>query len=241
MQYIFLDSETGDIALRGNNNGETLKAFVTLLPYHSEVQSVMSYIQTRDRVCKSDDYLAMDSLFIILQVISIIFSLAERQLHIESMSASDFLISLDSDTIPTVYCHMISIKKSAVNYNLTCEKLKMFLIQLSHTSVRLSKSKHFETVEDLIRNAEDAGDLKTIALIIQYLLWGPKDDEVKVMAVAENRKQAFELWLHLSRGKLLNELAIRTMDTLKTYTTANFLTNTSGPELFKITKLLSTY
>lgn len=198
-------------------------------------------MKARDKLAKSDDHLAMDSLFIILQVINIMFSLAERQVHMESLSAGDLVVSLDSDSIPTVYCHMVSVKKGVTDFNLTCQKLKMFLIQMTHSSERLTRLSQFKTIEDLIQNSSDAGDLKTIALIIQYLLWGPKADEIKVMSMVENKKQSFDLWLHLSRGSLLNELLIQPMEKHKVYIMANFMASTSGPELFKISKLLSTY
>lgn len=238
--FVEKDCDTSELAASHTNG--SLQGFATLLPYQPDITSVMSYLKSRDQNCKSDDNLAMDSLFIILQVISIIFSLAERQVQLESLSAGDLLVYLDSESIPTVYCHMVGVKKASnTDFHLVCEKLKMLLIQLTHVSQRLAKLKQFKTVEDLIQNSSDAGDLKTIALIIQYLLWGPKDDEVKVISVAENRKQAFELWLHLSRAKLVNELLFQPMDRLKLYTIASFLTSTSGQEIFKITKLLSTY
>ena len=201
-------------------------------------------MKSRHESSKSDENLGMDSLFILLQVISIIFALAERQLQLESVSAGDLLVLTNhsENAVPTVFCHMISVKKVvSPDYNLICEKLRMFLIQLTHASNRIEKSEHFKTIEDLISNSGDAGDLKTIALIIEYILWGPKDDEIKVMSVADNRKQAFDLWLNLSRTKLLNGLLFQPMNNLRMYTLANFLTNTSGQELFKLTKLLSTY
>lgn len=218
-----------------------MRSYVTVLPDYTELMSITSYIKCRDKEAKSDNCLALDSLFILLQVLNIVFSLAERQMQIESLSAGDLLASLDADSIPTVYCHMISVGKRVTDFNLVCEKLKMFLIQLTHSCERLAKVKEFKTVEDLIQNSTDAGDLKTIALIIQFLLWGPKEDEVKVITSAENRKQAFDLWLHLSRGRLLNDLLLRPMDRPKIYMMTNFLCNTSGQELSKVNKLLSTY
>lgn len=221
-----------------------LECFVSLLPEYGNIQSITSFMKSRHDLCKSDENLAMDSLFILLQVISIVFSLAERHMQLNSVSAGDLLIitGKEENAIPTVYCHMVSVKKvTSPDYNLICEKLRMFLIQLTHASKRIEKSSNFHTVEDLIKNSEDAGDLKTIALIIQYILWGPKEDEIKVMSVADNRKQAFDLWLSLSRTKLLNGLLLHPMANLKMYTLASFLTNTCGQELFKLTKLLSTY
>ena len=228
---------TSSSAASGN---EKIQAYVTILPAHNKLMSITSYIKSREET-KSDEHLVLDSLFILLQVISLIFALAEKQKQIESISAGDLVVSVDSDCIPTVYCHMISVKKTCTNFNLICEKLRLLVIQLTHTCERLTRVKQFKTVEDLIQNSADAGDLKTIALIIQYLLWGPKEDEIKVMSSAENRKQAFELWLHLSRATLLNQLVFQPLDRLKMCMMIGFWTNTSGNELFKITKLLSTY
>ncbi|KAF6027376.1 hypothetical protein EB796_014309 [Bugula neritina] len=114
-------------------------------------------------------------------------------------------------------------------------------MQLSHSVQSLQKSIIFTTIDDLVQSSEDLGDLKTIYAILQYLLWGPKDDEVKVITLAEHRRQAFELWLQLARGKQLSSLALKPIDNLKAFMVTSFLANSNGTELFKITKLLNTY
>lgn len=222
---------------------EDVPGYVSLLPGNARIESVQSYLKRRDSETSSDEEYVMDILFVILQVLNIVFNLSERLLQLESLSANDLCVVFDgeSESLPTVTCHMLSVKKTYMDYGLTCEKLRMFVIQLCHMSDRLPKSATFQKVDDLLSNSSDQGDLKTIALIIQYLLWGPKAEEVKIMSVAESRKQAFELWLQLARAKLLNRLASKKMDKLKVYMISNFLVNTSGPELFKITKLLTTY
>lgn len=257
----YADSSSSKKSSEGVYGSELVDCHVSILPQYTCVQSVLSYLKSQHDTSKSDENLGMDSLFILLQVISLIFSLADRQLELESVSASDLLIigssshppssssfqsaggSSSLSVIPTVLCHMIAVKRinSSPKYSLICEKLRMFLIQLVHCSDRLEKSESFQTVEDLINNSSDAGDLKTIALIIQYLLWGPKLEEVRLMSTTENRKQAFDLWLNLARSKLVNTIIFQSMDNLKVYTLASFLASTSGQELFKLTKLLSTY
>lgn len=220
---------------------EDIDSYITLLPKIERMESLQSYIQKRSSECQQDEEFVMDSLFVLIQVLNLLFGLSERLLQVEILSANDLCVILDEDDIPTVVCHMLTVKKSSVNFKLSCEKLRMFVIQLGHLSDRLAKSPLFKKVEDLITNSTDQGDLKTISLIIQYLLWGPKADEIKIMSVAESRKQAFELWVQLARAKLLNRLATVHMSKLKICMIANFLNNTSGQELFKITKLLSTY
>lgn len=222
---------------------QDIPGFVSLLPGNVKLESVQSYLRRRDSEIANDEEYVMEILFVILQVLNITFSLSERLLQLESLSANDLCVILDSesDSLPTVTCHMLSVKKTSMDYSLTCEKLRMFLIQLCHMSERLPKSVTFKKVEDLLSNSSDQGDLRTIALILQYLLWGPKAEEVKIMSVAESRKQAFDLWLQLARAKLLNQLAAQKMDKLKVYMLSNFLVNTNGQELFKIAKLLTTY
>ena len=215
---------------------------VTLLPSMNRVESVKAYLERLMAEDRDNTDLEMDVIFILLQVLNIIFGLNESQLRLESISSNDFIIVTDEHDVATLHCHNINVAPAPnQKLGLTCEKLRMFLMQVSHATPSLQKSVLFTTVDDMVQNAEDMGDLRTIGAILQYLLWGPKEDEVKIITLAEHRRQAFELWLHLARGKLVSGLALKPIDNIKAYMVTNFLANTNGSELFKITKLLNTY
>ncbi|XP_067938509.1 serine-rich adhesin for platelets-like isoform X2 [Watersipora subatra] len=221
---------------------QNVTCFVTILPALPRVESIKSYLERLKSEQRSNEDLELDVIFVLLQILNIIFGLHENQLRLDSVSMSDFLVLTDSTNASTVHCHMVNVTQSAnQKIGLTCEKLRMLLMQVSHSTESLLKSVIFTTVDDMIQNAEDLGDLKTISAILQYLLWGPKEDEVKVITLAEHRRQAFELWLQLARGKLLSGLALKPIDNLKAHMVTAFLANTNGSELFKITKLLNTY
>lgn len=224
------------------SSAQNVTCYVTILPPLGRVESIKSYLDRLKSEERTKEDLEMDVIFVLLQILSIIFGLHESQLRLDSISMSDFLVVTDSANVSTVHCHMINVTQSPnQKIGLTCEKLRMFLMQISHSTECLQKSVVFTTVDDMIQNAEDLGDLRTISAILQYLLWGPKEEEVKVITLAEHRRQAFELWLQLARGKLVSSLALQPIDNLKAHMVTNFLANTNGSELFKITKLLNTY
>lgn len=222
--------------------GQRVSCHVTILPQCEKIESLKDYIVRLNAQKKSDSDLEMDIIYIVLQVLNIIFTLNENQLRLESISTADFVVVTDAEDMSTLQCTMLNVTYEAnQKLGLTCEKLRLLMMQIAHSTPALEKSTTFTIVDDMVQNASDLGDLRTIYTILQYLLWGPKDDEVKIITLAEHRRQAFELWLQLARGKLLTRLAFRQMDKQKIYMISNFLANTNGTELFKITKLLNTY
>lgn len=227
---------------RNASAGRSVTSYVTVLPRYERVESLKEHIARLNQEKKSDRELEMDIIFILLQILNVIFSLNDKQLRLETVSSSDFLVVTDAEDMSTVFCNGLHVVSSPnQKLGLTCEKLRMFLMQIGHTCASLAKSSMFTVVDDMVQNASDMGDLRTISTILQYLLWGPKEEEIRVITLAEHRRQAFELWLQLARGNLLTRLVFRQMDKLKIYMISNFLANTNGSELFKITKLLNTY
>jgi len=216
---------------------------VTVLPKYHMIESVKEHIERLVREERKFEEFEMDVLYIVLQIINTVLALNERQVTPDSINATDFLVTTDVDGLSSVQYNMINVKHvtNSSKQALTCQKLRIFFIQISHICPQLAKGQFFVTMDDMVQNAGDLGDLKTIAAILRYILWGPKEDEVKIITLSENRRQAFELWLQLARGKLINRLTFSQMDRLKIFHIAQFFSNTSGSELFKITKLLNTY
>jgi len=233
-----LNKEKANALLR-----EDIKGYVTLLPEYPGISSVATYLEKQNlERADNDRSLEEDVYYLLVQVLNLIFSLAKRGLHLDSVSATDLLLVTDEAKTPTVLCHMINVRKlSSPNYSLTCEKLRMFLIQVTHLCERLKKSSMFKKLEEMIQNSDDQGDLKTIKIILQYLIWGPTQEEVEVIIRAENKRQAFEHWLQLARARMLTQLTSQGIDKLQLHDVAQYLASTSSHELFKINKLLSTY
>lgn len=222
---------------------QLVSCYVTILPAFEQVESLKVYISRISGESRPAGDLEMELMFVVLQVLTMVFTLYESQQLFDSISTSDFVVITDSDNMSTVHCSALNVCDSGgeQRLGLTCEKLRMFMMQLGHSNDRLAKSTMFSTIDDMIQSASDIGDLKTISAILKYLLWGPKEEEVQIITLSEHRRQAFELWLQLARGKQMNRLAFRPMDKLKIYMMSDFLAKTNGTELFKITKLLNTY
>lgn len=104
--------------------------------------------------------------------------------------------------------------------------------------IRTKYSKGFQRFVKLL----DGATMESIVhgkLLLEAMLWGPQEEEIKPLSLAEDREQAFQVWLDLKRGKLINDLALGEIDkTLQTANMAWFLCSVTGRVLFDITKAL---
>ena len=75
--------------------------------------------------------------------------------------------------------------------------------------------------------------------IMEYLLWGPADREMKSLLLAEDREQSFCIWLEVTRCKFVNELALGQLNrNLELSHMFHFLCAVTGSSLLDVTKLL---
>ena len=76
--------------------------------------------------------------------------------------------------------------------------------------------------------------------IAEFLLWGPQEEEIKTLSLAEDREQAFSVWLELERCKMLNQFAKMPVShcSVEERNHIKFLCRTTGYTLFDTTKLL---
>ena len=75
--------------------------------------------------------------------------------------------------------------------------------------------------------------------IVEYLLWGPSDKEIKSLLLAEDRQQAYCIWLEVTRCRFVNELALAQLNrNLELSHMFHFLCAVTGSSLLDVTKLL---
>ena len=76
--------------------------------------------------------------------------------------------------------------------------------------------------------------------MLQFLLWGPSEAEIKSMTLAEKRELAFSMWLEVSRSRTVNKVAMEGKDDLdiRTANMCRYLYSTTGTVLFETTKLM---
>ena len=75
--------------------------------------------------------------------------------------------------------------------------------------------------------------------ILEIMVWGPQQEEIKALTLAEDREQAFDVWLELERCKLVNKYATEDPESsVQELLYMNFLCSSTGATLFETTKIL---
>ena len=81
--------------------------------------------------------------------------------------------------------------------------------------------------------------------LLEFTLWGPSEDEARMIAVSDSRTTALEVWLSVTRCRLLAELAVVeaaavSQNGLELAERAMFLSSATENGLLEVTKLLFT-
>jgi len=85
--------------------------------------------------------------------------------------------------------------------------------------------------------------LKDSLQLLEFTLWGPSEDEARIMAVSDVRDTALQVWLSITRCRLLAELALgeeTSHNGLGVAEKATFLCAATESSLLDATKLLFT-
>ena len=85
--------------------------------------------------------------------------------------------------------------------------------------------------------------LKDSLRLLEFTLWGPSEDEARMMAVSDGRDTVLQVWLSVTRCRLLAELAVgdgTSQNGLKVAEKATFLCTSTENSLLEATKLLFT-
>ena len=81
--------------------------------------------------------------------------------------------------------------------------------------------------------------------LLEFTLWGPSEDEARMIAVSDSRNTALQVWLSVTRCRLLAELAVVegvavSENGLELAERAMFLCSATENSLLEVTKLLFT-
>ena len=100
-------------------------------------------------------------------------------------------------------------------------------------------SKGIRKVVQTLSETNDLQGLLTVKDLLEFLLWGPHEDEIKALTLAENREEAFAIWLEIERCKIVNKYAVeQPRPSVEECSVMMFLCSASGSSLFDTTKLL---
>ena len=87
--------------------------------------------------------------------------------------------------------------------------------------------------------------LKQSLQLLEFALWGPSEDDARMIAISDSRNTALQVWLSVSRCRLLAELAVAegvavSQNGLELAERATFLSSATENSLLEVTKLLFT-
>lgn len=104
-----------------------------------------------------------------------------------------------------------------------------------------SKSRFMQGLKRLVE-VLTGGSISSVVIarsLLEYTLWGPTDKEIRSLLLAEDREQAFCIWLEVTRCKGVNELALGQLTkTLELAHMFHFLCSVTGTAMLDVTKLL---
>ncbi len=137
----------------------------------------------------------------------------------------------------------------AENWNLVCmevAKLLFLLLKLKgdpkgNPSEIPLRTKYSKGLQKFVRILQE-GTLQAFIqakVLLESILWGPQEEEIKSLTLAENRLQAFQIWLDLRRCQIVGDVALGKVP--RDLAAANqmwFLCAATGKSLFDMAKLL---
>lgn len=75
--------------------------------------------------------------------------------------------------------------------------------------------------------------------LVEFLLWGPSEEEAKLVAMTETRETSFRVWLEVARCRMTSELVLQAnRNNLELANQAKFLCRATENSLLGVTKLL---
>ena len=131
------------------------------------------------------------------------------------------------------------------------ENLKHLLFELLQSTVPMAdcdlsgciplRSSYSRALCKLAQMLTDEADnmLQLARNLLEFVLWGPNEEDLKCLTLAEDRQQAFEVWISLERCRVVTRYALQVMQPrLEEAHHIRFLCSLTGTDLFQITKIL---
>lgn len=90
-----------------------------------------------------------------------------------------------------------------------------------------------------LASATSVAQLMVARSMLQFVLWGPQESEIKSLLLAKDREHAFCVWLELMRCRCINELALEQVKpSLEVAHRFHFLCSITGTTMFELSKML---
>ena len=115
------------------------------------------------------------------------------------------------------------------------------LLQSSkHSSIPSTRySKGFNEVIQVLKSGSDLEALIDTRNMLEFMLWGPVEEDIEILLLAEQREHTFHVWLELVRCRCVNTLALeRNAPSIEAADRLKFLCSVNGQSLYNTAKML---
>lgn len=140
---------------------------------------------------------------------------------------TDLDSALLNDDIVRLLCLMLRVDSSG-----KVDRLELKMV---------SRSKYSRGLQRLVRILQQNTweGLESGRNLLEFLLWGPSEEEAKLVAMTETRETSFRVWLEVARCRMTSELVLQAnRNNLELANQARFLCRATESSLLGVTKVL---
>ena len=260
-----LTSPTDPTKSRVHNLGAMLQTNMAVVTYHS-IQTFESFVKTRLHAKLASD-VSVPSLsettsrerlvcYVLFQVLNAVLSAHDgSSLYvIKTVDVTDILVVEHSVAEGSHYVIVNPLRSAdfeRLDEEMLCcdvTKLLCFVLDINFTVMRgelarlVPGTSRFAVGMRKMVEVLESGCFSALLVarsLMEYLLWGPSDKEMRSLLLAEDRQQAFCIWLEVLRCRYVNELALGQLErNLELSHMFHFLCAVTGANLLDVTKLL---
>ncbi|CAH1789769.1 unnamed protein product [Owenia fusiformis] len=243
-----------------NHAGEPLNMHASLgILMYDSVETLSECLELTRHVYKDKiDLHERSACFIMLQVLHSVQYLHERGYTCDSFSTKDTLVAISQNNekhviVCPVLRKQISADQEWQNTTDGLANLVSELCDVQYTGKRTSRTSDlyssrtpytrglFKVLQLLYQGSSEC--LKKCMTILEFMLWGPCEEDIKTMTLAEDRVQAFHVWLTVEQTRILNDTTIKLLNgtgklRLEEILQTKYLNQSNGQSLFQTTRLL---
>ena len=239
--------------------GGMVQTNMAVVTYHS-IEAFESFVKRRVHARESDvsDVSARERLvcYVLFQVLNAVLSAHDgSSLYvIKTVDVSDVLVVEHSSTKGSPYVIVNPLRSAdfeRLDEEMLCAdvtKLLCFVLDVTFTPVHadlarlVTGTSRFAVGLRKMVEVLESGCFSALLVarsLMEYLLWGPSDKEMRSLLLAEDRQQSFCIWLEVLRCRYVNELALGQLErNLELSHMFHFLCAVTGANLLDVTKLL---
>ena len=218
---------------------------IAVLNYHS-VDSIDNYCREIAVLYANDsDKYDRSVCYILAQILNALLYIHDR-IHLVS--------SLRSHNVVVVAVGVDSKKRVIVNptkrngrcdLRQLCDDIVILLTRdllRDSASTSIPSTRYLKGFDEIVRVLKTGSDLDAVICarnMSEFMLWGPVEEDIEILLLADQREHTFHVWLELIRCQCVNTLALeRNAPSVEAADRLKFLCAVTGQSLYNTAKTL---